>query len=297
MAIYNCRFCGAIIPYGDSRICPNCARQRAAEQQWQSSGKQVQPNAVGAGCLAALAKPLLKLLKGFGILLVISAVIWAILFFTVDTYKIDYTVAKASTRTADQFEDFLLGFDGKRDVWEIRYEEKVSNLFGRLSRKSKASCTIRYNKGETAPHTTFVFEGEDLGTGLSDGTYILTKLDGADVLIDGENKRIYKADSEFYITNAPKLLAITHDTLLEKVLEQTEGGDHGLVETDPPTEAIFTDEAAIVARLVRNDPEKLMDHGFEARCHIGGDQWAVYRFTYNYQNAIRDISFDGYTVA
>lgn len=297
MAIHNCRFCGAIIPYGDSRICPNCARKRAAERQWQEESKKVQPNAAGAGCLAALAKPLLKLLKAFGVLLIISAVIWVILFFVVDTYKIDYTVKGESSRTAEQFEAFLLDFDSKRDVWEIRYEEKNSGILGRLSVKSKASCTIRYNKGETAAHTTFIFEGEDLGTGLPDGTYILTKLDGADVLIDEGSKLIYKADSDFYQTNAPKLLSLTHDALVKEILEQIDGGWHGLVETDPPTEAIFTEKAAIIARLVRNDPEKLMDHGFEARCNLGDDKWAVYRFTYYYQNAIRDMKLDGYAVA
>lgn len=76
MAIHHCRHCGAIIPYDDSRICPNCAQKRAAENQWQEAGKKVQPNTAGAGLLKALAKPLLKLLKIFGIFLIISAVIW-----------------------------------------------------------------------------------------------------------------------------------------------------------------------------------------------------------------------------
>lgn len=257
----------------------------------------MKPNAAGAGCLAALAKPLLKLLKIFGILLIISAVIWVILFFTVDTYTIDYTVAGESTRTAEQFEAFLLDFDSKRDVWEIRYEEKNSGIFGRLPLKSEATWIIRYNKGETASHTTFIFEGENLGTGLPDGTYILAKLDGADVLIDEGSKLIYNADSEFYKTNAPKLLSLTHDALLNEILAQTDGGEHGLVETDPPTEAIFTENAAIIARLVRNDPDGLMDHGFQARCNIGSDKWAVYQFAYYYQNAVRDIKIDGYAVA
>ena len=91
-----------------------------------------------------------------------------------------------------------------------------------MSLGNNGSYTIRYNKGETASHTTFIFDGENLGTGLPDGTYILTKLDGADVLIDDNSKLIYKADSEFYKTNAPKLQAITHDALLTKIIEQTE---------------------------------------------------------------------------
>ena len=63
-------------------------------------------------------------------------------------------------------------------------------------------------------------------------------------------------------------------------------------------EAIFTEKAAITARLVRNDPDALMDHGFEARCNIGdSDEWDVYKFTYYYQNSVRDLKIDGYTYA
>lgn len=294
MAIHNCRHCGAILPY-ENAPCPSCARKRAAEKQ-QGPGSTT--NTAGAGCLAALAGPLLKLLKIFGVFLIIGAIIWVILFFVFDTYKIDYTVVGESTRTAEEFESFLLDFDSKRDVWEVQYDKKDSGIFGRLSSGNNGSYTVRYNKGETASHTTFIFDGENLGTGLPDGTYILTKIDGADVLIDENSKLIYKADSEFYKTNSPKLQAITHDALLGNIIEQTEGGEHGLVETDPPVEAIFTEKAVITARLVRNDPDVLMDHGFEARCNMSdSDEWDVYKFTYYYQNSVRDLIIDGYTYA
>jgi len=293
MAIHNCRHCGAIIPY-ENAPCPNCARNRAAEKGQGSDTL----NTAGAGCLAALAGPLLKLLKFFGIFLILSAVIWAILFFTFDVYKIDYTVASEASRTAEEFESYLLDLDDKREVWEIRYDKKNTDMFGRLAFWDKTSYTIRYNKGETASHTTFIFEGESLGTGLADGTYILTKIDGADVLIDEGSRLIYKSDSEFYKTYAPKLQEISHDALLEKTLAQTKGGKHGLVETDPPMEAIFTEKAAITARLARNNPDVLMDHGFEARCSTDeSDVWDIYKFTYYYQNSVRDLKTDGYTYA
>jgi len=295
MAIYNCRHCGAILPYDSILVCPNCKRKREEEK---AQGSVSTVNTAGAGCLAALAKPLLNLLKVFGILLIISAVIWVILFLAFDTYKIDYTVVGESTRTAKEFEAFLLDFDGKRDAWEIRCERKSTGVFGGLLSGNNGSYTIRYNKGETAAHTTFIFEGEDLGTGLSDGTYILTSIDGADVLIDGNSKLIYKSDSEFYKANAPKLHAITHDALLSEILEKAEGGEHGLVEADPPTEALFTENAAITARLIRNDRDELMDHGFDARCNDSdSNEWDVYKFMYYYQNSVRDLKFDGYTYA
>lgn len=276
-------------------ICPGCGSRLPYEGAQCTTCGYHGINKAGAGCLAAIAGPLLKLLKGFGILLIISAVIWGILFFVFDTYKIDYTVVGESSRTAEEFEAFLLDFDGKREAWEIQYDRRKNGTLGRLS--SDGSYTIRYNKGETAAHTTFVFEGESLGTGLSDGTYILTSLDGADVLINGNEKLIYKEDSEFYKTYAPKLQAITHDALLTEILASTEGGEHGLVETDPPTEAIFTKSAAVTARLVRNDADALMDHGFEARLNTDGDAWDVYKFTYYYANSVRDLDTDGYTYA
>ena len=298
MAIHTCRHCGAILPYDDSRICPNCARKREAEKQWQESNKRFQPNAAGAGLLKALAKPLLKFLKIFGVFLILSAVIWGILFLVFDVYKIDYTVVSESTRTVDGFASFLLDMDNNRDVWEVRYEKKNAGIFSRLAFWDNDFCTIRYNKGENAAHTTFVFEGENLGTGLPDGTYILTKINWEDVLIDKNNKLIYKADSEFYKTNAPVLEEFAHDALIGKILKQTEGGEHGLVDTNPPTEAIFTEKAAITARLVRNDPNVLMDHGFEARCQMGdSNKWEVYKFTYNYSGAVHDFNIDGYAYA
>lgn len=298
MAIHHCRHCGAIIPYDNSNCCPNCARKREAERQWQEAGKKVQPNAAGAGLLKALAKPLLKLLKIFGIFLIISAVIWVILFFVFDVYKIDYTVVGESTRTVEEFESFLLDMDNNRGVWEVRYEKKNAGIFSRLAFWDNDFCTIRYNKGENASHITFVFEGDNLGTGLPDGTYILTKIKGIDVLIDKNNKLIYKADSGFYKTHAPTLGEFTHDALICKILKQTEGGKHGLIEADPPTEAIFTEKAAITAKLVRNNPNILMDHGFEARCNIGdSNEWEFYNFTYNYSGAVHDLNTADYTYA
>ena len=298
MAIHYCRHCGAIIPYGNSNCCHNCAQKRADEQRWRESSKEVRPNAAGAELLKALAKPLLKLLKIFGVFLIISAVIWVILFFVYDVYKIDYSVVDESTRTVDGFASFLLDMDNNRDTWEVQYEIKNAGMFSRLAFWDKASCTIRYNKGTNAPYTTFIFEGENLGTKLPDGTYVLTKIKGVDVLIDKNNKLIYKADSEFYKTNAPILGEFAHDALIDKILKETEGGEHGLIGTNPPTEAIFTEKAAITARLVRNNPNALMDHGFEARCRIGdSNEWEVYKFTYNYSNAVYDFNIDGYTYA
>ena len=298
MGIHTCRHCGAILPYGDSRICPQCAQKRAAERQWRESGKEVQPNAMGADLFKVLAKPLLKLLKIFGVFLVFSAIIWVILFFVFDVYKIDYTVVGESTRTVDGFESFLLDMDNNKGTWEVRYEKKNAGIFSRLAFWDKASCTVRYNKGTNAPHTTFIFEGENLGTGLPDGTYVLTKIKGVEVLIDKSSKLIYKSDSEFYKTNAPVLQEFAHDALIGKILEQTKDGEHGLIDTNPPTEAIFTEKAAITARLVRNNPNLLMDHGFEARCKIASsNEWEIFQFNYNYSGTVYDFNIDGYTYA
>lgn len=291
----KCRQCGQPILF-ETALCPYCQRKRAAERQREADNQKVRPNPAGAGCLEALARPLLKLLKIFGVFLIFSAVIWVILFFVFDVYKIDYAVVGESTRTAEKFESFLLSMDDNRSIWEIRYEKKNAGVFSRVAFWNQHSCTIRYNKGTNVSHTTFIFEGENLGTGLPDGTYILTKINWEDVLIDKNNKLIYKADSAFYQTNAPKLQAFLHDALLGKLFEQMKDGEHGLVETNPPTEAIFTENAAMIAELVRNNPNVLRNQGFEARCNIGGDVWEVYQFTYPSGSA-QDPRTDGYTYA
>ena len=213
-------------------------------------------------------------------------------------YEIDYTVVSESARTVDEFKSFLLDMDNDRDTWEVRYEKQNAGIFSRLAFWDKASCTIRYNKGTNASHTTFVFEGENLGTNLPDGTYVLTKIDGIDVLIDKGKKLIYQADSELYKANAPILQEFAHDALIDRILGQMKDGEHGLVDTNPPTEAIFTENAAITARLVRNNANVLMDSGFEARCNTGdGNEWEVYYFNYNYASAVHDFNISGYTYA
>ena len=128
----------------------------------------------------------------------ISAVVWVVLFFAFDAYKIDFTVTGEASRTAEQFESYLLNMDDTKDVWEIQYDKKKTDILGRVAFWDKDSYTIRYNKGDTTPYTTFVFAGENLGTELPDGTYTLTQIDGANVLVDESNKLIYKAGSEFY---------------------------------------------------------------------------------------------------
>ena len=288
----SCSSCGRDIGPGTGNgnvrgYCSECAKRKGITDGPQNTGA-IDTQMLG-GCL-------LKLFKAFGILMAISAVVWVVLFFAFDAYKIDYTVTGEASRTAEQFESFLMEMDNKKDVWEIQYDKKKTDILGRVAFWDKDSYTIRYNKGDTTPYTTFVFAGENLGTELPDGTYTLTQIDGANVLVDESNKLIYKAGSEFYKTYAPKLQAIKHDALLGKLFEQVEGGEHGLVEEDPPKEAIFTDNAAITARLVRNDPSILMDHGFDAMIdHADSNQWAKYTFSYN--GLAGDKKFDGYTYA
>ena len=166
----SCSSCGRDIGPGTGNgnvrgYCSECAKRKGITDGPQNTGA-IDTQMLG-GCL-------LKLLKAFGILMAISAVVWVVLFFAFDAYKIDYTVTGEASRTAEQFESFLMEMDNKKDVWEIQYDKKKTDILGRVAFWDKDSYTIRYNKGDTTPYTTFVFAGENLGTELPDGTYTLT---------------------------------------------------------------------------------------------------------------------------
>ena len=97
------------------------------------------------------------------------------------------------------------------------------------------------------------FEGDDAGTGIPDGWYTLTKLDGITVLIDEDNKSIYKEGTEFYDTYAPKLRELSHDKTVESVLKKTTGGEHAIYNGSVPLEYIQKDNSMVFAYLYSDD--------------------------------------------
>lgn len=291
MAIHYCRHCGAIVPYENAR-CSSCEQKRLNEKRANATSPIVH-NSI----LTIIAPYLFKLVIAMGIFLIFSALIWVGLFFTFDTYKIDYQIIDEAHRSESQFKQYLLNLDNQREVWEIHCENKNTALLGRIAFWKQNSYTIQYNQGETTPYTKYILNGYDLGSEFIDGTYILTKIDGKQVLIDDQNHLIYPSNTEFFKSYVPILKKLSHDSILNQIIEKVKEGKHGFVEKDPPMEALFNEEAAIHARLVRNDYNVLMDHGFEARIKLGNDEWDLYRFTYYYANDIKDLKLDGYVYA
>ena len=112
----SCSSCGRDIGPGTGNgnvkgLCSKCAAERGVTDDHNIA---FDTELIG-GCL-------LKLLKAFGILMAISAVVWVVLFFAFDAYKIDFTVTGEASRTAEQFESYLLNMDDTKDVWEIQYD-------------------------------------------------------------------------------------------------------------------------------------------------------------------------------
>lgn len=93
------------------------------------------------------------------------------------------------------------------------------------------------------------FEGDDAGTGIPDGMYTITRIDGIDVLIDENNKLIYKQGTGFYDTYAPKLLELTHDKAVASALEKTSGGEHAIYNGSVPLEYIRKDNSMVFSYL------------------------------------------------
>jgi len=141
--------------------------------------------------------------------------------------------------------------------WSFTYEKSPTTMMNYLAKFIKLdkmeSYTVSGYNVEGGAVYDYLFEGYDAGTGLADGRYTLTKIDGINVLIDEENKTIYKEGTEFYDTYAPKLRELTHDKTVDSVLEKTTGGEHAIYNGSVPLEYILKDNSMVFAYLYSDD--------------------------------------------
>ncbi len=163
------------------------------------------------------------------------------------------TIDEQSDRSAQEYGNYLLSLDAEYSNWFVTYEKEPTTMMNYLAgffKKSKAvSYTIGgYNVGGGDIYD-YRFEGDDAGTGIPHGWYTLTKLGGINVLIDEDNKTIYKQGTEFYDTYAPKLRELTHDKALAVILERTKGGEHGIFNGSVPMEFIRKDNSTVLSYL------------------------------------------------
>ena len=167
------------------------------------------------------------------------------------------TADKQSDRSVEEYQNYLLSLDDEYFSWSFTYEKSPTTMMNYLAKFIKLDKMESYTVGgynvEGGTIYDYRFEGDDAGTGIPDGWYTLTKLDGINVLIDEDNKTIYKEGTEFYDTYAPKLRELTHDKTVDSILEKTTGGEHAIYNGSVPLEYIQKDNSMVFAYLYSDD--------------------------------------------
>lgn len=170
---------------------------------------------------------------------------------------IGITADKEPERSAAEYADYLHGLDTAYPNWTLSYEKEATDMLGYLGNNIGKDETKGFFMGsyQTDDGVVLVynFYGADGGIDVPNGEYTLRNLDGAMVLIDDTNKLIYKQDTEFYKTYAPKLQTLTYDTILKGVLEQVDGGEHGVYNGALPMEFVRKDNTTAYSYMKSND--------------------------------------------
>lgn len=187
-------------------------------------------------------------------------------------YKGEWTYAtadKQSSRSAADYQNYLLSLDTEYKYWNVAYEKAPTTLWNYLIGFVNLDKAEGYSLGgynvEGGNVYDYRFEGNDAGTGIPDGWYTLTKLDGINVLIDEDNETIYKEGTEFYDTYAPKLQALTHDSALGAILEKTKDGEHAMSgSNDFWMEFIGKDNTMVYSYMLSDDETKISGDEFRA---------------------------------
>lgn len=179
------------------------------------------------------------------------------------------TVNKEASRTESEYKDYLLSLDTENPNYHFTYEKEASDLMSYLGkwflRKDKTvGYTMNSYSLDGVTVLNFNFDGYDASTGIPNGWYTLTEIDGVNVILDDTNEKIYKEGTEFYDTFAPKLLALSYDKELQIVLDRINGGEHGLYGTnDFWTEYIRQNNTTVYSYMQSKDATKV-DREFRA---------------------------------
>lgn len=202
--------------------------------------------------------------------LVVVGVIVGINFNSYHNGEWTYAAAdKQSSRSAEDYQNYLLSLDTEYKYWNVAYEKAPATLWNYLLGFVNLDKAEGYSLGgynvEGGNVYDYRFEGDDAGTGIPDGWYTLTKLDGVNVLIDENNETIYKEGTEFYDTYAPKLQALAHDSALGAILEKTKEGEHAMSgSNDSWMEFVRKDNTMVYSYMLSDDETKISGDEFRA---------------------------------
>ena len=271
---------------------------------WKTKEIHTLVNAEGYGGSSKTPRDILLsrlLVPILALVIVVAGVVTVYSYANFHNSEWTYTTAdKESSRSAEIYQNYLLSLDTENAGWHVTYEKSptdMMNYLGNIFGKGKAvGYTLGCYTYEGNTALEYRFEGDDAGTGMPDGQYILAKYDGTDVLIDEDNELIYKKGTEFYDTYAPKLLALTHDKALGEILARTNGGEHALSGTnDFWMEFIRKDDTMVYSYMLEDDVTKISGGEFRAVTLYPEDQ-VMDRWFFSYDeseyNPIDDL--DGY---
>lgn len=204
------------------------------------------------------------------VVLVVAGVMIALKYNSYYNGEWTYATAdKESSRSAEEYQSYLLSLDTEYNRWHVTYENAPTTLLnylaGIINLDKRVSYTVGGYNVEGGNVYDYRFEGDDAGTGLPDGWYTVTKLDGVNVLIDEDNKTIYKEGTGFYDTYAPKLMELTHDKALAAIFEKTSGGEHALSgSNDSWMEFIQSDNTMVFSYMLSADETRISGDEFRA---------------------------------
>lgn len=169
---------------------------------------------------------------------------------------------KAPARSEAAYTELLLSEDTQNANWHMSYEKAPTDMLSYLGERIGIKKAVGYSMGGYTYRDGVVlyydFEGYDAGLGIPDGRYTLTELDGVNVLIVDEEERIYKEDTEYYATYAPKLLSLSHDGEAQAVLARVMGGEHAVSGTSSlAMEYLRKGDTTVFSYLNAKDPLQL----------------------------------------
>ena len=207
----------------------------------------------------------------------------------------EWTTATADqepVRSAEDFRSYLLGLDNAYPNWHMTYENAPSDMMSYLGdvvlhRNKATGYTLECYTVDGNPVMCYRFEGNDAGTGIPDGAYMLAKVDGAHVLLDEDKEIIYKQGTEFYDTYAPKLQALSHDNELTAAMERVDGGEHAIHDSALPLEFIRKDNAMLYAYMLEDDVSKIYgnEYGGEFRAvSLHPEELTTERWSFSYSS-------------
>ena len=213
---------------------------------------------------------------------------------------IGITVDREADRSATEYANYLLGMDSESPNWEVSYEIEPSDMMSYLGEKIDQGKTVGYYMASYQTDDGVVmyydFYGYDAGVDIPNGQYTLRNLDGVMVIIDDTNEKIYKQDSEFYTTYAPKLLELSHDKEVNRVLELVKDGEHGIYNSALPVEFLRKDNTTLWAYMNSEDNSRIQNEFRAATSHPEEEKVEKWIFTYTDYEYVPD-SLEGYVYA